>query len=198
MNPLLFGFLINRMRGQDNNTAARNAIIGHAVGGATAGIANPVARALATDILTHRLETGEPLSADRMRDIFVRSTLDHAMPGLADVVGSRSPSVPVTRPKPSPSLPEALAAVGDACREITHDWTRDKARVLGQNRLMDRSTDSSAVADALDEAHARGASRQDQDALVDIAHGLLPVFLSPKAKFIHPMFSSLWTDPQPV
>lgn len=75
MNPLLFSLLLNRARGQDPQTAARNAIIGRVVNNAVAGVGNPVARAVVSAELSSRIKTGQPATEEAVRNAAVGAAI---------------------------------------------------------------------------------------------------------------------------
>lgn len=75
---LVTGFVINRLRGQDLDDALRNAALGAVVGNATAGIANPIARAVVGTELRGAI-TGKAVTDEDRRRAVVRGAVGGAV-----------------------------------------------------------------------------------------------------------------------
>jgi hypothetical protein len=75
MHPLIFGILLNVGRGQDLQTAARNAAIGRLVKGATSGVANPIVRAVVSTQLTSEITNHRPATPEAIRNSMVGAAI---------------------------------------------------------------------------------------------------------------------------
>lgn len=134
VNMLLTGLILNRLRGQDPDQALRQAALGAVVGNATAGITNPIARAVVGSELSASLN-GRTLTAEDRSNAAYKGAVRHIVSGSVDNPIARALMVDALAPS-SRSTPAARTSSGiDAAISTLHGASSPGASAAAGTQL---------------------------------------------------------------
>lgn len=168
VNMLVASIVFNRLSGQEPDEAVRNAAMGMLVGSATAGIGNPVARAVVGAELRGALE-GRTVTDEDRKTTALTAAVGHAVADVVDdplargvvvdavMRGSKSAATPP--PKAAASPPTTSSAAVDGAISTLH--TTDSSS--GLRAAGATSGHVAAGADDAAKARALTALRQAAD-----------------------------------
>lgn len=130
VNMLVTSIVFNRLSGQEPDEAVRNAAVGMLVGNATAGIGNPVARAVVGAELRGALE-GRTVTDEDRQETALTAAVGHAVAGVVDdpvardvvvdaVMRGRKSAAEARLPAASASPPKTSSAAVDNAISTLH------------------------------------------------------------------------------